>query len=77
MLSASRPAPLQPSASHSGLPPWWDAAASRQGREETDEFGSRTVLPAAAAEQAATLLRVIVNVRINGRDPKVRALRLL
>ena len=70
---ATGPALAQPRASVSGLPPWWDAVALRQGNERNIDEGQRALSPATSAEQAAALLRVIVNVRINGRDPKVRA----
>ena len=61
----------QPSMSLSGLPPWWEPAVRAQ-QESDRQAEPVTTSPAAAAERAATLLRVIVNVRINGREPKVR-----
>ena len=70
-----RPAPrltlAQPSQTPGGLPPWWDPA-HREQREAGEQAEPAGTSPAAAAEKAATLLRVIVNVRINGREPKVR-----
>ncbi len=70
-----RPTPrltlAQPSATPGGLPPWWELA-HREQREADDQAEPAGTSPAAAAEKAATLLRVIVNVRINGREPKVR-----
>ena len=60
----------QPSASPSGLPLWWEVAAHEQ-RDAGEQAEPTSIPAAAAAEKAATLLRVIVNVRINGREPKV------
>ena len=61
----------QPSASPSGLPLWWEVAAHEQ-RDAGEQAEPTSIPAAAAAEKAAALLRVIVNVRINGREPKAR-----
>ena len=72
-----RPAPrltlAQPSLTPGGLPPWWEPAHHEQ-LEAGEQAEPASTSPAAAAARAATLLRVIVNVRINGCEPKVRRL---
>ena len=62
--------PATPPATADGLPRWWCGAMPRVDREEgrKERGGTDT---AAAAEEAATMLRVIVNVRINGKEVKV------
>ncbi len=70
-----RPAPqltlAQPSPPPGGLPPWWEPA-HREQRAAGEQAEPAGTSPAAAAAKAATLLRVIVNVRITGRVPKAR-----
>ena len=68
--SPSQAPPSTPSAMADGLPQWWSEAKAQNDVGVVHERRGGTDT-AAAAQQAATLMRVIVNVRINGKEVKV------